>query len=137
MGAVFPLPYREAHLFLSTSRVATNVGMLVIVTDRWDCRLLASGRLRTSVALVFTWFKVLSGVVWVVRARVPQVSGGLQGTSPTSWCALSLHVCQHSKMPLAAALRVMLFSLCACISSWSLSVRSPPLFCVLVSFASP
>ena len=46
----------------------------MIVTDRRDWRVSASAGLRTSVALVFTWFKVLSGVVvWVVRSRVPKI----------------------------------------------------------------
>ena len=45
--------------------------------------------------------------------------------------ALCVSTCV-SKMPLAAALRVMLFRFCVCISSWSLSVRSAPFFCVLL-----
>ena len=46
-------------------------------------------------ALVSTWFKVLSGVVVWVCDRVFHKYCGLQGSSPTSWCALCLHVCQQ------------------------------------------
>ena len=56
-----------------------------------------------------------------VRGRVPPVG------------ALCVSTCV-SKMPLAAALRVMLFRFCSCISSWSQSVRSVLFFCVLVCF---
>ena len=46
-------------------------------------------------ALVYTWFKVLFGVVVWVCDRVFQKSGWLQVSSPTSWCALCLNVCQQ------------------------------------------
>ena len=79
--------------------------MLAIVTDRREWRVQASGGLRTSVALVSTWFKVLSGVVvWVcVRGRLPPV-----GALCASTCV--------SNMLLAAALSVMLFRFCVCAS---------------------
>ena len=46
-------------------------------------------------ALLYTWFKVLFGVVVWVCDRVFQKSGWLQVSSPTSWCALCLNVCQQ------------------------------------------
>ena len=103
------LPLSNAFSF--SGAIGDACRNMVILTSRRECLQVGVG-LRTSAALLSMSLEVLSGVVWVVRSRVPKI--WLAAGAVSHQLVRSVSPCvSHCTMPLAAALRVVLFSFCA------------------------